>query len=953
MNIYIYDVEVFQSDWIVVAKSIEQEDEPHIVIHNNNHELRQFLLTDGLLLGGFNNKHYDDAIIHAIWHGADPATVKRLNDFIISGNRWWEFPFLQYKRKEFRSFDLRDDLPINLSLKAIEGHLGQSIVETGVDFNINRKLTDDEIAETIEYCKTDVSNTLLLYEKRKNYLESKKTVARLKGMDEAEAMSLTNAKLTARFLDAKYREYGDEMEYVPPKELQLGKYKHVLQFYMDPVQYTLHQLERELAHETRKVRQGTLKRRIENIKQGDRYDCKLSTQISDVPHVYAWGGIHGAIANYFKRADDKHKIVTIDVGSYYPSMMLEYNYISRSIPSAEGYADIYHKRMHAKQTGDKATSDALKLVLNTCYGAMKNKYNDLYDPRNASAICITGQLLLTDLIDKLESVAGFELIQSNTDGLIIRYPVANEDDIVKRVTEWEKRTRMTMEYTDIHAIAQKDVNNYVMKAGAVYYYENDKKVITEEDEGKLKMKGGYVSLAKGGDFVNNSLVVVHDALVNYLMDGVPIEDTIRNNNNVLDYQIIAKTGSTYDETYHDVGNKRVPVQNVNRVFATNDKRYGTVYKTKKNGREDKIANLPDHCIIDNEGRLTIDQIDKSFYIEMAKKRVEDYIGEQVVTIKKKTGGMSVTDEVKTFGRRAYYYDPESDEYHMFEKGDPHPEETERYEKITKANYEAGIREQTEITAEEPTEEKSITKEDEKMTAAPTQKLNIYQKINKIRIEFLQANVKKTGINRFAGFKYFELADIVPVVLPIMDKYNITHIFSFDEEYATLTLVDNESGRDDEQSYPPMDTYDTVVFKSPMRKLSVKGMNEIQALGGVETYQRRYLYMMFLDIVEADIFDATNGQDEAPADKQGAVKTPTRSNRPATPTQRNNVKNELINEDGKATDLQIRSIKNGLKKLRAQDDSQEDYIKDVVLKIKAGLGKKEAEDLLISISNKIG
>lgn len=68
------------------------------------------------------------------------------------------------------------------------------------------------------------------------------------------------------------------------------------------------------------------------------------------------------------------KIVDIDVGSYYPSMMLEYGYISRSIPSAEGYTNVYNTRIKAKHEGDDETAGALKLVLNSTYGAMKNQY---------------------------------------------------------------------------------------------------------------------------------------------------------------------------------------------------------------------------------------------------------------------------------------------------------------------------------------------------------------------------------------------------------------------------------------------------------------------------------------------------------------------------------------------------------------------------------------------------
>ena len=126
---------------------------------------------------------------------------------------------------------MSDDLSLNLSLKAIEGNMGGSIVETGVSFDIDRPLTKEELEMTIEYCKTDVDNTIELYKVRESYLESKKSVARIKGMDETEAVGLTNAKLTAAFLDAKTESRTDEKDYPIPDTLKIGRYKHVLEFF--------------------------------------------------------------------------------------------------------------------------------------------------------------------------------------------------------------------------------------------------------------------------------------------------------------------------------------------------------------------------------------------------------------------------------------------------------------------------------------------------------------------------------------------------------------------------------------------------------------------------------------------------------------------------------------------------------------------------------------------------
>ena len=207
MKIYIYDIEVFAHDWFVVFSDVDETE--ITVFHNDNIGLKHFMLRQGLIFGGFNNKHYDDWVTQSMLIGADAETVKAHNDFIIGqkGNGW-EFPFVQFQKKLFKSFDLRDDIADKgLSLKAIEGNMCQQIIESSIDFNINRKLTDEEVEEVIFYCKTDVANTVKLYHERRSYLDGKIAVGRLKGIDESIALSLTNPKLTATFLSATRTDY--------------------------------------------------------------------------------------------------------------------------------------------------------------------------------------------------------------------------------------------------------------------------------------------------------------------------------------------------------------------------------------------------------------------------------------------------------------------------------------------------------------------------------------------------------------------------------------------------------------------------------------------------------------------------------------------------------------------------------------------------------------------------
>jgi hypothetical protein len=580
-NIWIYDCEVFVADWIVVAHHLESGEK--LVFHNDNYKVVEWIELRQPVLGGYNTKHYDQWILKAIYHGADNATVKELNDFIIAGDDAWNFPFLNYKSHPFINFDLMDDIPVPLRLKEIEGNLGMDIEESGISFNIDRPLTEAELAETIKYCSYDVDATVRLFTERKDYLESKITVGGMCGLSAEESLRLTNAKLTAQFLGATFYDRGDETVYEFPSNLIVTKYPQVIEFFVeiDP-----------------------------------QYKRNLNMDIAGVPHTIAWGGLHGALECYSESRTETRKVMHVDVTSYYPSLMIVNGYMSRSVPDPEEYQRVYERRIAAKKAGDKATADALKLVLNTTYGAMKNRYNALYDPRMANAVCISGQLYLIDLIEKLEDVPTFKLIQSNTDGLIVSYDAAHETEIKGVIGEWEQRTGFKMGMDEIEKIVQKDVNNYVLR----------------EADGAIDVKGGYVSNYEGGDFKQNSLVIVSKAIVAYLLDGVPPEKTIEACNELEPFQIICKAGRTYDKVLWKSPGGEVEVQNTNRVFASINKEAGTLYKVKlpKEGgekeRRDKIANLPDHCFIANRKGYLIGMVDKHFYIDLAQKRINDYLG---------------------------------------------------------------------------------------------------------------------------------------------------------------------------------------------------------------------------------------------------------------------------------------------------------------------------------------
>ena len=589
MRLVTYDCEVFAHDWIVVFKDYETKH--FTVIHNDNAALMA-CIDDDTVYCGFNSKGYDQYIIKAICAGFIPEEVKQVNDWIIAGNQGWECPLLSGVRFWFNNIDIKDDVYIGHSLKDIQGHLGMDICESEVDFTLERPLTQEELEDTIKYCKHDVDATEKLLDVRKGYLKTKINLGKRAGISEAAALRLTNAKLTAKILGAVRKEWSDGRDYVYPPNLDLSLIPpDVLKFF-------------ETIHD-------------DSIPDKVLFKTFYETDIGDMPCKYAWGGVHGSVRGFHDESIRDHVIQNRDVSSLYPSLLEKYNYISRNVPDPQLYFQIRRDRIEAKHTGDTETATDLKIPLNAASGAQENKYNDLYDPLSTRSMRISGQLFLTMLATSLlKACKTIKLLNFNTDGLM--YSVdKSELPIVDAVSsQWEKTTGFELETDEINKVWIKDINSLLIIM----------------DNGKVKTVGSYLNYGisvKGAWSINNNAIIVKKALIDYFVKGTPPEDTINACDDIFQFQIITKAGITYREAYHLVDGEKVPVQKVNRVYATKDPRYGKLFKVKADSEDDsgdRIALLPDHCIIDNDNHLSIADVDKQFYIDMAKKRINDFMG---------------------------------------------------------------------------------------------------------------------------------------------------------------------------------------------------------------------------------------------------------------------------------------------------------------------------------------
>lgn len=593
MNIILfYDFEVFKEDWLVVI--IDMTDKKEHVIINNLAELEKIYNENiNNIWVGYNNVHYDQFIMKAILCGFDP---KKVNDHIIKKEKpGWKFSSM-FRNIKMINFDV--SLKTDKGLKILEGFMGNDIRESSVPFDIDRKLTQEEIDETVKYCRHDVQQTIEVFLKRSD--EFNTTMFFIKHFKlSLDFLSKTKAQLAAHILggNRKGKMFDDEFHFPILDCLELKKYKFVADWYKNPKNHTYSKSQEDV-------------------------------MVAGVPHTFSWGGGHGARKKFHIKGD----FLIIDVTAYYPSEQKQFKFGYRVMNNPENFEFIHDSNIEFKKKGDKKARQPFKIMDNAISGQMKQKSSALYDPMSNNSICVNGQLMLLDLVEHLEPYS--QLIQNNTDGIIVRlYDYDNDfETIDKVVSEWESRTGMKMEFeTFFGEIYQKDVNNYL---------------IVDREIGTVKAKGGYVKKLSDLDY---DLPIINKALNDYMIQGIPVEKTINECDDLKEFQIVRRISKLYSKILHGgywesyqsinpqsgrmktferfVGERKELKERCVRTFASIDTNDGGLWKVKGTDKIEKLEGTPEHCFIFNEcvnGVKVPNKLDKQWYINLAHKRLNDF-----------------------------------------------------------------------------------------------------------------------------------------------------------------------------------------------------------------------------------------------------------------------------------------------------------------------------------------
>lgn len=603
----IFDIEVFPEWWCIVSKTLDKKFKLVIRSDDKDYKNHIYNMIGKTILFGFNIKGYDLKILNAIVNGLDPYRVYEVSQSIINNDEdnfynsykyWFDFMFC----------DLYDDWMYG-GLKDFESNRGLSVKESDIEFN-KTNLTEDEKQSIIAYCDYDVDATIKLYEYRKAYIETKQIVGEMFNLDPIVCYKSTNAKLTALVLNAYKTKRPIETKYTIPSRIK---------------NYV----------------ESSLPDNILSIFETFDYDGK-EFKLFDNTGFIGVGGLHSVLSDsIIARSSEDSVLINFDAFSYYPAMMDLFNFVSRNAKNPEVIGELYRRRQELKiklktvsgKVKDRIKKEiaAIKLIINTAYGAMKNEYNKLYDPFQADNVCYTGQILLLALANNFYNNLDCKVIQTNTDGILLRLRRNELEKARQLVTRFESETGIIIEEEAIDAVFQRDVNNYIQTIGDEYIVKGEwcKQVIPFEKR-ELKPLAAPVT---------------HRAIYNYYAKNKPIEETIYECNNLLDFCFTTKTGHSYQKTFHRVGNEFYNINKVNRVIATKNKKYGTLYKfkeaepntTKKKPnkdfikytnlnykRLDKIAKIPMNSFIIND-EITkdswVDHIDLQWYIDYSKDRL--------------------------------------------------------------------------------------------------------------------------------------------------------------------------------------------------------------------------------------------------------------------------------------------------------------------------------------------
>ena len=513
---------------------------------------------------GFNNKSYDDVLINYLIIRFDDLRykpifeitwlIKSMSDKIIKEPvaNWVDYKHAYL----FNSFDLMTmsfSAKNRVGLKELEVTMGFSnVMEYEGDFskNVPKELKD----KVIEYNQNDVLATGGLLNLKKNDIELR---LKLNEKYKINVLSKDNVNMGMEILKKEYLEktnktWDDIKDLKTP--CQLVAFKNII---FDFIQYTTPPLQK-LLEKLKKI----------SIDPNNK-DFREVFEIGGVVHNISLGGLHSINNAEIIIPNEDELLIDYDVDSFYPSCLIVNNLYPKhlGIEFVDIYKNIRDERVEAKKDKNSFLADAFKYAINGLSGNLQSQYSWTYDPELVVKLRINCQLMILMLIEKFD-LLGAEIVQSNTDGILIKIKKSLLPEIEKAKDEWCKLTKLSMSKEEFERFYQYDVNNYI---GVKKGFKETK------DPELIKKKGFFVdetNLGKG-----MSPKVIAKSLINYFVYNISPEETLKEDKDIKDYLTYQRVSRDFIVEYN--GEKAL---HINRFYMSINGGILIKYKMEKGGK---------------------------------------------------------------------------------------------------------------------------------------------------------------------------------------------------------------------------------------------------------------------------------------------------------------------------------------------------------------------------------
>ena len=588
--ILVYDIEVFQNIFHCAIKDTETGKITLFEISNRKNQLQELVeffkefenvegswnnsyTTDyqfntNKIFAGYNNIHYDNPIINYIIDYYNVMKDKtyieicksifNLSKTILNSKEGEEGIWKKWKYQQwFESFDLLTMLystQLRVGLKEMQVTMQYPNVQEFVyDWDI--PLVESKFDEMIQYNINDVESTSELLDRCKKDIELRIAIEDEYGVRvlSKDGVNIGMKIITQKYLEKTGQTWWDikdlrsPMDKIPLKDVILPFVKYDSPILKDML--------------------DTLKK--QTVSPGRKgYEYKFI--FNNLRYTIGVGGIHSVNDPEIIIPQEDEYLIDCDVASLYPSMLIQHKFYPKHLGPEflEIYSKIREERLEAKHNGDKVKNETLKFALNGLSGNLQNEHNFCYSPFAVMQIRVNGQLLLLMLAEKLVEI-GCKIIQANTDGLFLICKKNKYEEYQKVCKEWEKLTKLELEEDRFEAMYQYAINDYIaVKEG--YHKTKDKKLI--------KTKGMFITevlLGKG-----LSPKIIPEAIINYFVDNIPVEETIKNCKDIRKFLKAEKTGKQWTVEYNDKIQQRI-----NRFYVSNNGYYLWKFKTDSGVKE--------------------------------------------------------------------------------------------------------------------------------------------------------------------------------------------------------------------------------------------------------------------------------------------------------------------------------------------------------------------------------